>query len=130
MVSDLIERLRAWCIVKLTIATRNGDLVFRQGEIWWCNIGMNIGEEAFGKGDNFTRPVLIFRKLTGNSFLGIPLTTKRKQGTWYVDIGNGRRAMLNQARILDRKRLVDCVGMISVADFRRTKDGFHDLYCL
>ena len=47
---------------------------------------MNVGEEVIGKGNKFTRPILIFRKFTSNSFLGLPLTKQEKKGTWYVEI--------------------------------------------
>ena len=38
----------------------------------------------FGKGAKFTRPILVFQKFTGNSFLGLPMTKQEKEGSWYV----------------------------------------------
>ncbi len=29
------------------------------GEIWWCRVGLNIGTEIYGKGNEYTRPVLV-----------------------------------------------------------------------
>jgi hypothetical protein len=37
-------------------------LPFREKEIWWCSIGINIGDEQDGKNELFERPVLILRK--------------------------------------------------------------------
>lgn len=92
---------------------------------------MNLGEEIFGKGEKLTRPVLIFRKFTSNSFLGLPLTTQEKQDSWYVETelkGVKRWAMLNQARILDKKRLTSRVGALDNGQLNRVKRHFLEFY--
>ena len=33
-----------------------------EGEIWWSAVGENVGVEINGKGDVFSRPVLIMKK--------------------------------------------------------------------
>ena len=48
---------------------------FKEGKLWWCSIGMNIGVESTGKGERFTRPIIL-KKFNTNSFIGIPLTTR------------------------------------------------------
>ena len=130
---DEYEKICFWCGVKASLIHKEKRIPLRQGEIWWCNLGMNVGEESYGKGSRFTRPVLILKKLTGNSFLGLPLTSKKKEGSWYAPIvigENQRWVMLNQARILDGKRLVEHLGTIGIADFEAVKEKFHNLYCL
>lgn len=80
--------------------------VFKEGELWWCYLGMNIGAEIYGKGSGFTRPVLIFKKLDTDLFLGMPLTSKLKDGSWYVPIKYNEkegRAILIQIHTLDRR---------------------------
>lgn len=47
----------------------------KEGEIWWCAIGENVGVEINGKSKTFARPVLILRKLGKYSFMSIPLTS-------------------------------------------------------
>ena len=32
---------------------------FKEREVWWCKIGLNVGVEQDGKGNNYTRPILI-----------------------------------------------------------------------
>ena len=32
-----------------------------EGQIWWANIGENIGREINGNGKTFARPVLIYK---------------------------------------------------------------------
>ena len=131
MISDYIKLIQEWCGLKVVLWNKQSDVVFKQGDIWWCSLGMNLGEEIFGKGIKFTRPVLIFRKCTGNSFLGLPLTGQEKQGSWYLGIetkGIKRWAMFNQIRILDKKRLTNKIGTISDADFKRIQTKFIQFY--
>lgn len=105
---------------------------FRERQIWWCAIGQNIGSESYGKGLTFTRPILIYRKLSDRIFLGIPLTSKKKIGTWYVTIKQKDKEIttqFNQVRIYDKKRLRNKMGEIDDADFAKIKQGFESLYC-
>ena len=37
-------------------------LIFHEREIWWCSIGVNLGDEQDGKNELFERPVLVVRK--------------------------------------------------------------------
>jgi len=131
MISDYIKLLQDWCKLKIVLWERQNKIVFKQGDIWWCSLGMNLGEEMFGKGEKFTRPVLVFQKFTSNSFLGLSLTKQEKQGSWYVEItvhGEKNWVMLNQARILDKKRLTNRVAALDTNDFRKVKERFLEFY--
>lgn len=46
-----------------------------EGEVWWVAIGENVGVEINGKSRYFSRPVIVFRKLSHLGFMGIPLST-------------------------------------------------------
>ncbi len=123
--------LEEWSAVKIGLATKSSGILFKEGEVWWASIGINLGEEIYGKGAKFRRPVLIFKKLTHNSFLGLPITGQEKIGNWYVPIqlpGRPRSAMLHQARVFDRKRLSTYIGTIKQYDFENIKDKFQDFY--
>ena len=127
MIADYIKFIQAWCKLKVALWDKQNKVVFKQGNVWWCSLGMNIGEEMFGKGDKFTRPVLVFRKFTSNSFLGLPLTKQEKQGSWYVEItihGERNLVMLNQARVLDKKRLTNRIGALDNNDFKKVREKF------
>ena len=105
---------------------------FKEKQIWWCSIGQNLGSESYGKGVTFSRPVLVFKKLSERTFLGIPLTSKTKQGSWYVTIkhrGQEITALLNQIRIYDKKRLSNRLGEIDDEDYKRIKADFSSFYC-
>lgn len=131
MISDYLKLLQGWCRLKFSLFNKESKTIFKQGDIWWCSLGMNLGEEMFGKGEKFTRPVLVFRKFTSNSFLGLPLTMQKKEGNWYVKItirGDNRWVMLNQARVLDKKRLTNRIDALDDSDFQKVKEKFVEFY--
>ena len=128
---DFIKSIQEWCILKIALWNKQSKVVFKQGDIWWCSLGINLGEEIYGKGLKFTRPILVFRKFTGNSFLGLPLTTQEKHGSWYVEItmhGKKNWAMLNQARVLDKKRLTNRIGTLDDNDYNKIRARFLEFY--
>ena len=128
---DDIKLLIDWCRIKFELWRKKDPPPFKQGDIWWSKIGMNIGEEMFGKGATFTRPTLVFRKFTSNSFLGLPLTKQEKKGSWYVEITIHKEknwVILNQERILDRKRFATRIGALDDADFQKVKERFLKFY--
>ena len=131
MFSDFIKSIQEWCTLKISLFKKESKVIFKQGDFWWCSLGVNIGEEMFGKGKKFTRPILIFRKFTSNSFLGLPITKQEKQGSWYVEItihSEKRWIMLNQARVLDKKRLTNRIGVLDDNDFEKVKEKFIEFY--
>ena len=105
--------------------------LFKEGEIWWCYVGENVGAEVNGKGEQFTRPVLIFKKYDKFSFFAIPLTTKKKVGTWYCSFrygGDLQNAQLAQGRVVSYKRLKERIGKIDSSDFEKIKKAFLELH--
>lgn len=127
---ELVQKFQEWCAQKVALHFLPHRPQFRQGEVWWCKIGMNIGDEIYGKGSHFQRPVLILKKYTKNIFLAIPFSTVEHKGTWYVEteLGGMRRwAILNQARTMDALRLVDPVGEFDAAMLARIRAKFFKL---
>jgi len=55
---------------------------FREGEIWWSRLGVNIGFEQDGKNEEFMRPVLILKKFNPFIFWALPLSTKCKNNPY------------------------------------------------
>lgn len=53
---------------------------FKEGEIWWCSTGLNVGHEIDGKHNTFERPFYILKKCGDTMFIGIPCTTNIKLG--------------------------------------------------
>ena len=107
-----------WNKKKKLINMRKKRLYFREGDIWWMSIGVNIGYEIDGKSDGFSRPALIVKKYNQYSFLAVPLTSKKKQGTYYFAVGEVDRkqavAILSQLRNIDSLRLINKVGFLKI----------------
>ena len=106
-----------WNKKKKETHNQEDRLYFRDGEIWWVKLGINIGYETDGKCSDFTRPVLILKKYNKYSFLAVPLTSKTKLGLYYFPIGevDGKEAVgiLSQLRNIDSLRLVNKVGVLA-----------------
>ena len=81
------------------------------------NIGFNIGSEQNGKGEEFVRPVIVYKKVSSHTFYGIPLTSNTKRrGKYYFKFKFKSRksiALLNQVRLFDTKRVIKSYGKIS-----------------
>lgn len=107
-----------WNRIKQKIETKNQTIFFREKEIYFMSIGKNIGHETYGKENLFLRPVLIYKKLTHTTFLGIPLTSKPKEGSYFFQFHYKKdqisTAMLNQMRVFDIRRADYYSGKISI----------------
>jgi mRNA interferase MazF len=109
-----------WNIEKKKIDKNYRHLEFREKEIWWCSFGVNVGEEVYGKGINFRRPVIILRKLSKNSAIVVPTTTKHHNGSWYFEFISNyklRWAMMNQIKFISGNRLYVKESEMKLSDF-------------
>ncbi len=97
---------------------------FNEREIWWCSVGVNIGYDVYGKGRLFTRPVLVLKKQSINSFIGVPMSTKLKERSDYYQItikDKQTALMLGEIRKFDSRRLADKMGKVSEEKFEEVK---------
>src|SRR5580698_9695717 len=96
-------------------------------EIWWCAFGLNVGSEQDGKGLEFERPVLVLRGFNADTFLGVALTSKKKEGSYYFSVGivAGQDALVNlsQVRIFDAKRLKEKIMTLDKSVFEEVKSA-------
>ncbi len=124
----MIKNYLGWYKLKIALEKREFDGPFREREVWWCSIGTNIGHEENGKHSLHERPVLIFRKFGVYTFLGIPLSTARRTGSYYYEVQLTDKEpnilLLAQARVLSTKRLQRRVGMVSTSEFNHVIDAF------
>ena len=105
-----------WNSVKKRLGEDPFPWFFKEKEIWWCSIGVNVGSEHDGKGRNFIRPVYIVKKVSQETFIGIPLTSKLKEDHAHVSFYFNydlSTAILNQVRVFDKKRLLTYIGITS-----------------
>lgn len=128
----MIKRFTEWIRIKQKVHESDASPVFfKEGDIWWCAVGENVGVEINGKGDTFSRPVLVYKKLSKNGFVGIPLSTKMKEGTWYVSFTFKEKevcANLSQIRTFAASRMLDKMGTLDEGDREKIKSGFLRLY--
>lgn len=122
-----------WSVLKQKLNQKEDQLFFHEKEIWWTSIGLNIGSEVFGKGSSFLRPVIIFKKLSQSSFLGIPLTTKTKIGSWYYTFLYHEKstcANIAQIRVFDIRRLMYKQGELKEEHYIKIKLLLKNLFNL
>jgi mRNA interferase MazF len=117
-ISDIDPVLRKWNKVKDNLIKSDKKVYFHEREVWWCSIGKNIGFEQNGKGEEFTRPVIIIKRLSLNTCLIVPLTTSDKRKNIFplgniVDENEQTYAMVEQIRLIDAKRLGKKVGILN-----------------
>ena len=118
-------KLYDWTAVKDKLHRDKKIPTIKDGQVWWCAIGENVGVEENGKGSSYSRPVLIARKLNKNSFVGIPLTSVVQHGTAFVNFylkGNLETGILSQMRTISVCRLYDLYGEVTsfvLQDIRR-----------
>jgi mRNA interferase MazF len=114
-----------WHVLKTALQRTDKKLFFRERDIWLCSLGLNLGREEDGKQERFLRPMIVLRKFTTDLFWAIPLTTKRKFGSYYYQLNvNGKdvSAMVYQMRVLDRRRILRRVWRLPIAQFNEIKN--------
>jgi len=123
---------KEWHRSKSEIEEIKDDLpYFREGEVWWCRLGANVGHEEDGKGESFSRPVLILKKFNQFVFWALPLSTKLKKNPYYLvcecDDKQIRAAMTSQLRLISSKRLTDKITFVKTCSFKAIKKAIKDL---
>lgn len=104
-------------------------IFFREKEVWWVALGVNIGFEQDGKGQEFRRPVLILKKFNKYVVLVVPLTTKiKKDNKYYVFCSvtgdtTQRMAIISQVRLIDTKRFIDKLGVADDDSYLKIKSA-------
>ena len=119
-----------WNIHKKLVDQSKNQKTFHEREIWFIKIGENIGFEQNGKGEDFLRPVIVYKKFSKNVFLGIPLTKTGKDSRFYYSFdfkNKNSTAILSQVRLFDAKRLAYSIGRMSIGDYRGVKEKLTEL---
>src|SRR5687767_6329625 len=98
-----------WHNKKTTLDQIEKRPFFHETEIWWCSLGENIGFEQDGSGEDYLRPVIVFRKFNNEIFWAIPLTKTNKNTKFYFKLNvpddSVSTAILSQIRLIDARRL-------------------------
>lgn len=109
-----------WGGLKKSLNKNHNVPTFKEREVWWSSIGVNIGHEQDGKGKMFNRPVLIVKKFNYRLFWGVPLTTQVKDNKHYhkfIFQDMEQCAMLTQLRLWDAVRLTHKMERLAEKEF-------------
>lgn len=113
-----------WNIKKKIIARKDYSIYFKEREVWWCSLGINVGVEENGKGENFTRPVLVLKKFNSQSFLAVPLSSGIKSGKYYLaNLIRNQTFLISQVRQLSSQRLISKMFKISLEESIKIKQA-------
>ncbi len=117
-----------WNSVKKETDKREAIFKFQPRDVWFVRVGENVGFEQSGKGKDFLRPVLVFKKFSKELFWGIPLTSslKNKDKKYYFAFSSPSYekqsvAILSQIKLFDSKRLIYKIGYVEKKDFSELK---------
>lgn len=111
----------SWNKYKKALHTsKNKPPFFKERDIWWVSIGINIGFEEDGKHSKYIRPVLIIKKFNHLLFFGVPLSSKLKQNPYYFPItvkGEKVSTLISQIRVFSSSRLQDKLAELDEKDY-------------
>jgi len=98
-----------WNIKKKNLHDQQTKIFYHEREIWWCALGVNIGFEQDGSGEEYRRPILILKGFSAQTCLVVPLTTSPQKHKFRPSIGivdgEEAKALVSQIRVIDTKRL-------------------------
>lgn len=127
---QFVKRFFAWAKLKQQIQDRKDiPAGYKERDTWWISLGHNVGDEEDGKNASFSRPILIVKGFSKNLVWAVPLSTTKKQGTYYhsaVVNGETSTVLLSQLRTIDTRRFIRKHGMISQDDFVAVKNKLKD----
>lgn len=132
--ADYTKDFDGWILKKKESHERkNAPPLFKERDIWWVSIGVNVGYEEDGKNENFVRPVLVLKKFNREIFLGVPLSTKLKDNKYYVQISVKERAvsaMISQIRVFSSKRIWNKLAELDEGDFLKVNEEISKFFIL
>jgi len=114
-----------WNICKKEINNNETIRLYKEREIWWASVGVNVGYEEDGKNNNYVRPVLIIRKFNRMLFLGIPMSTRIKDNKYYYNIcikGKTVSLLLSQIKVFSSKRLLNRHTIVNKNEYKKIID--------
>ena len=131
---EYIKELDGWIIKKKDL--HNKVVVpplFKERDIWWVSVGVNVGFEEDGKDTNYVRPVLIVKKFSREMFLGVPMSTKLKDNKYYIPVtvkNNTVSVMISQIRVFSSKRIWNKLAELDHGDFSKILEELKKFFIL
>ena len=122
-----------WNSVKKRIHSDERKVSIRAGEVRWVSCGVNVGSEIDGKGESFTRPMLVAHVVGSVLALVVPLSTKLKEVAGYIPFefqGKQISLCVHQMRIISQRRVLARKGRISEKRLRQVKSEIRKFFSL
>lgn len=125
--SDFLKEFDKWNELKkkLHSTEKVENFYFREREIWWCSLGVNVGYEEDGKNELFERPILIIKVFNSEVLWIVPLTGKHKDNKYYYKFdykNEPQSVILSQIRLISSKRLLRKIWTFPEKDFKKVKE--------
>jgi mRNA interferase MazF len=121
----------SWNKRKKNIDKHNENKFYHAREVWWCILGLNIGFEQDGTGDDFERPVLILKGFSRNVCTVISLTTSTKKNPYHISAGKIDEkeafAIISQIRLIDTKRFINKICTLDQEKFEIIRKAAKDI---
>lgn len=105
--------------------------LFKERDIWWVSVGVNVGFEEDGKNGNYVRPVLVVKKFNRDLFLGVPMSTKLKDNKYYIKVtvkGDVVSVLTSQLRVFSSKRMWNKLAELDKNDFNVVLTGIKGFF--
>ena len=116
----------------INIREDTSQIFFKEQEIWWSYLGLNVGYEQDGKGEGFLRPILVLKKFNKDTFVILPLTTKTYKRDYLMHCpsldGMFRQANISQLKTLDIKRLHERITFVPQESFMEIRKAVRNLF--
>ena len=126
-----MKDFNAWNSQKIRIDRNRSHRFYKERDIWWCSLGLNIGSEQDGKDIYFQRPILIIKSFGPRICLVVPLTTSEKSNKLRFSLevidGKNSSALLSQVRVIDTKRLVNKIAVLNNEKFDLIRKAIKDM---
>jgi len=119
-------RILEWNVVHARIEINTNSQFPQRGQIWWANLGQNIGVEMNGKNNNFERPVLVIKNLNADSVFVAPITSTISDRNHLIkfDLNTNKMSVnIFQLRTLSTKRFTKKISDICDHDFKRVVEA-------
>jgi mRNA-degrading endonuclease toxin of MazEF toxin-antitoxin module len=126
---NFIKNFLDWFALKPQLDQKIERIQFSERDVWMTHLGTNIGFEIDGKKAQLLRPCIVYKKLSHQTALVIPLTHTVKNGNWYSPSNVKNEAgsyCLHQIKMIDVKRFKYRIERISEKDFAKLIIDFNE----
>jgi len=125
-----MKHFDAWNEVKKALDGSAHWPYFKEGEIWFSSIGLNVGDEEDGENAKFERPVLILRRFNRRIFIGVSLSSIAKPDNKYYLSTKFKdkkvSIIVSQVRPFSVKRLRRRMGTLSFEQLHEVSQAVND----